>query len=212
MDENRIALNSIAGLSLVLLCLPSAALGQPGWRQSTSVASVTTQQYCPPGQGYCVPQPRYGDAPVGVQGTPQFVPSPPLVPVQPIPQQPSIQQPLQPDCCEELRAMIVALQARIAALESRKPQAGPPGETGPIGPPGPTGATGIAGATPEIDYNRLADAAASKWVFHFRVVDPTGKYTTTPVAIHNGEQLNLVLEPVNDAGVPGLSQPTVEAK
>jgi hypothetical protein len=45
--------------------------------------------------------------------------------------------------------------------------------------------------------------------FYFRVFDPKGIYTTEPVQVFMGEQLNLVLEPVPAGGLGGPVTPSV---
>lgn len=100
---------------LAVTLAAAAAQSQPDWRPATG---ARTQYFCPPGQLYCQPQ-SGGDRPVGMPGTPQFVPvlPPQLEPVKPVPQQPpqarpdqSVLVPAAPDCCDEVAAIQADLQ------------------------------------------------------------------------------------------------------
>lgn len=167
------------------MLLPTVVEAQPGWRQGTV-------QYCPPGQGYC--QPQLGDRPVGVQGTPQFVPNPPnLVPVQPIPLQPDGGSVIRPaestldvatwekwraENATELQAIREELKSLIVLVNnSSKP--GPPGEPGMQGPAGPPGQD------------------ASSGPFYIRVRNPATGQATPYAAVKQGQYVTLDLTPIS---------------
>lgn len=91
-----------------------------------------------------------------------------------------------------------ALTERVAALETRAPVPGPPGEPGPKGDPGPAGPPGQDAPIPADDLDAEAITAAVADLLRKELAIPPVRMQKRVIRDAQGQITNVVDEPVTE--------------